>query len=494
MFIGALKRVVLGHGDKSASLAGLDDTVDTNGSFPRAAVPEHYPTTGLTGSARDFRDVSGPDIFTRVQGYADWQRGRLHNNLWPYSRATFSAPAPTCDIVDEAGQLVSGVNFSSQDYLNLSSHPYIKEAAVKAVYDHGVHSAGSAILLGNTKYSLDLEEAISDFLEYTHTTLFPTGWAAGYGVIKGLIRPKDHVIIDGLAHACLQEGAFSATPNVNICAHLNNRHVLRTLRKIRANDTENAILVVTEGLFSMDSDAPDLAELQELCHEYKATLLVDVAHDLGALGEDGRGQIGMQKLTGKIDIVMGSFSKTFASNGGFVCANASQLRQYLKAFAGPNTFSNALSPVQAAVVMRGFEIVRSAEGKQLRRSLLDAATYMRNKLVQHGFPPGGEPSAIVPVPLGEESFARLVSSRLPGRGVIANLVEFPAVAKGSARLRLQVMAKHTHRHVDRFVEGLEAAVTEARLMQRREAIAGERAPVPVEEEGAELAAFPAPQR
>jgi 7-keto-8-aminopelargonate synthetase-like enzyme len=491
--LSALRRVVLGHAvDKSAAPA--HDTADLDGAFGAADVPARYPSTGLAGSARDFRDVSGPDIFQRVQGYADWQRGRLHNNLWPYSRATFSAPAPTCDIVDEAGQLVSGVNFSSQDYLNLASHPYVKEAAVKAIYDHGVHSAGSSILLGNTKYSLDLEEALADFLEYTHTTLFPTGWAAGYGVIKGLIRPNDHIILDGLAHACLQEGAQAATPNVHVCTHLNNKHVLRTLRKIRANDTENAILVVTESLFSMDSDTPDLAELQELCREYRATLLVDCAHDLGCIGEDGRGHIGLQKLAGKIDIVMGSFSKTFASNGGFVCANASHLRQYLKAFAGPNTFSNALSPVQAAVVLRAVEIIRSSEGRQLRRSLMDTTNYLRSKLVQHGFPPGGEPSAIVPVPLGDESFARLVSSRLPGRGVIANLVEFPAVAKGSARLRLQVMAKHTHRHVDRFVDGFEGAVNEARLLQQRETVANDaEAPQPELEDAGELAAFPAPR-
>jgi 7-keto-8-aminopelargonate synthetase-like enzyme len=461
---GALKRVVWG------------DTVEASGAFPATFDPRSraeagggfaapLPRVALGGSAREYRDVSGPDIFARVQGYSDWQKSRIQNGLWPYSRATFSAPMPTCDIVDEAGQLVSGVNFSSQDYLNLASHPSIKDAAIKAIHDHGVHSAGSSILLGNTKYSLDLEQAISDFLGYSHTTLFPTGWAAGFGVIKGLVRPKDHVVIDGLAHACLQEGAAASTSNIHVCAHLNNRHFLRTLKKIRARDNENAILVVTESLFSMDSDTPDLVELQEMCREYNAMLVVDCAHDLGAIGDDGRGHIGLQKLAGKIDVVMGSFSKTFASNGGFVSANSPQLRQYLKAFAGPNTFSNALSPVQAAVVLRAFEIVESSEGRQLRRHLIETATYLRERLTDRGFAPMGAPSAIVPVPLGKESFARIVSSRLPARGVIANLVEFPAVAKGAARLRLQVMAKHNTRHVDRFIDGLEWATNEARLIE-----------------------------
>jgi 7-keto-8-aminopelargonate synthetase-like enzyme len=473
----ALKRVVRHRAaDHDTEAAESDGGMEfRTGARRGAAAPAdfgaRFPDLALGGSARDYRDLSGPDVFARLQSYTDWQKARMHNGLWPYSRATFSAPAPTCDIVDEAGQLVSGVNFSSQDYLNLASNPSVKEAAIKAIHDHGVHSAGSSILLGNTKYSLDLEQAISDFLGYSHTTLFPTGWAAGYGVVKGLARPKDHVVIDGLAHACLQEGAAAATNNIHVCAHLNSQHFLRTLKKIRSTDTENAILVVTESLFSMDSDTPDLVELQEICREYKATLIVDCAHDLGCLGEDGRGHIGLQKMAGKIDIVMGSFSKTFASNGGFVSANAPQLRQYLKAFAGPNTFSNALSPVQAAIVLRGFDIVQSAEGRQLRRSLIETATYLRKRLAERGHPPMGEASAIVPVPLGKESFARIVSSRMPKRGVIANLTEYPAVAKGAARLRLQVMAKHTTRHVDRFIDGLEWAINEARLIEAQQAFA-----------------------
>jgi 7-keto-8-aminopelargonate synthetase-like enzyme len=459
----ALKRAVLGADEDFAVTGEINHDAKDQGSPRNLAIS--YPRSALGGSARDFRNVFGPDIFARLQGYSDWQKGRLQHGLWPYSRATFSAPMPTCDIVDEAGQLVRGVNFSSQDYLNLASHPAIKEAAIKAIHDHGVHSAGSAILLGNTKYSLDLEQALSEFLEYSHTTLFPTGWAAGYGVIKGLVRPDDHIVIDGLAHACLHEGAGAATSKIHRFGHLSNKHVLRTLQSIRAKDTDNAIMVVTESLFSMDSDTPDLVGLQEMCREYKATLVVDVAHDLGCIGEDGRGHIGLQKLAGKVDIVMGSFSKTFASNGGFVTAKSPQLRQYLKAFAGPNTFSNALSPVQAAVVLRGVELVQSSEGRQLRRNLLDAANYTRTKLMQRGFCPMGEASAIVPVPLGKESFARVVSSRLPGQGVIANLVEFPAVARGAARLRLQVMAKHNRGHIDRFIDGLEKAHAEASLVE-----------------------------
>jgi len=191
---------------------------------------------------------------------------------------------------------------------------------------------------------------LCDYLQMEHAVLFPTGWAAGYGTIQGLIHADDHVVLDERAHACLQRGARDATRNVHATTHLDTAAVERTLATIRAGDTRNAILVVTESLFSMDSDTPDLRALQDVCHAYRATLLVDVAHDLGATGADGLGAIGRQGMTGRIDLVMGSFSKTFASNGGFVLTRSRAVKEYLMTFASPHVFSNALSPVQAAIV------------------------------------------------------------------------------------------------------------------------------------------------
>ena len=324
------------------------------------------PSLALTGSMRDFRELRGKDLIARVSNFYEWQRLRRSQGLWPYSKATEQAPLAVTAARDDSGLRFSGLNFATQDYLGLSSDPEIKEVAKAVVDEYGVHSAGSSALAGNTKYSLRLEQTISEFLSLEHTVLYPTGWAAGYGVIKGLVRPNDHVVLDGLAHACLQEGAYSATSNVHLHGHLNVNSVRRHLKRIRAKDAENGIMVVTESLFSMDSDSPDLRTMQELCREYDATLMVDVAHDLGAMGKSGRGFIGMQGMTGQIDIVMGSFSKTFASNGGFVACNSPAVKQYLKFYGCSATFSNALSPVQAATVTKAFEIVKSEKGEQLR--------------------------------------------------------------------------------------------------------------------------------
>jgi 7-keto-8-aminopelargonate synthetase-like enzyme len=422
------------------------------------------PIEALTGSMRDFRELHGRDLTGRVEHFYRWQDLRRQHGLWPYSKSTQEAPLAVCSAKDDAGVSFHGVNFSSQDYLGLSSDPEIKETAKAVIDEYGVHSAGSSALSGNTKYSLKLEETISQFLELDHTVLYPTGWAAGYGVIKALVGPDDHVVIDGLAHACLQEGAYSATKNVRLHGHLNVDSARRQLKKIRNKDAENGILVVTESLFSMDSDTPDIAALQELCREYGATLMVDVAHDLGNIGEDGRGFIGIQKMLGKIDIVMGSFSKTFASNGGFVSSRSPAVKQYLKFYGCSATFSNALSPVQAATVTKAFEIVQSERGHALRRQMMDRVLRLRAGFHQARLQLIGDASAIVPVVVGDEALARRVSRRLPALGVVANLVEFPAVAKGNARFRFQVMPSHTDQNiadaVERFCIAVDAAKTE----------------------------------
>ena len=419
------------------------------------------PADALTGSMRDFRVPGGADLLGRTEGFFRWQDIRRQNGLWPFSRATEDGPKTVCAAQDDSGNKMRGVNFASQDYLSLSSHPAIKATAIETIERCGVHSAGSPALVGNTSHSVALEREIAQFVEMDHVVLYPTGWAAGFGVVKGLVRSADHVVMDMLAHSCLQEGAHAATNNVHLFRHLDNEYCRNILAKIRAKDAQNGILVVTEGLFSMDSDTPDLGALQALCHEYNATLVVDVAHDLGCLGKDGRGHIGMQDMLGKIDVVMGSFSKTFASNGGFVACKSRAVKEYLRFYSAPATFSNALSPVQAATILKAFEMVESVEGRVLRLELLANVVSLRRELQQAGLDYYGDPSAIVCVKMGSEGLARLVSRRLPELGLIANLVEFPAVPKGAARIRMQVMASHTEKNIADAVAILETAKTQA---------------------------------
>jgi 7-keto-8-aminopelargonate synthetase-like enzyme len=421
---------------------------------------DSLPAT-LSGSLREYRVIEGDDILKRIGSFYQWQNERTREGFWPYSRMLEDAAQHSCGVVDDLGRRTVGVNLGSQDYLGLANHPAIREAAHAAIDRYGVHSAGSPAFIGNTRVSASLEKEISEFLGMERTVLFPTGFAAGFGVIKGLVRSTDHIVMDALSHACLQEGAAAATKNVFLFRHNDVLSARRWLERIRSQDTSNGILLITEGLFSMNSDAPDLNAFAALAREFRATLLVDVAHDFGSMGDDGRGQLSVQGALDKVDLVMGSFSKTFASNGGFVAARSRAVQQYLRYFAAAGTFSNGLSPIQASVALTALRIVRSEEGAERRRALKGNAVYLRERLVAAGLEVYGEPSAIVAVKMGSEALARLASREIADSGLVANLVEFPAVPKNEARFRLQVMADHSHDELAVAAEIMAAAVQRA---------------------------------
>jgi glycine C-acetyltransferase len=423
--------------------------------------PQYPQPDALSGSMRDFRHLAGANLLDRITPFLDWQDKRRDAGLWPLGRSTERGAFTRCGARTDDGIFFEGVNFASQDYLSLNSHPLVQQAAIEAIHEYGVHSAGSPALVGNTSLSIALEQRIGEFLGYDHVALFPTGWAAGFGAIKGLVRPSDHIVMDALSHACLQEGAQAATHNIHLFRHNSIEGARDKLAKIRSKDTTNGILVVTESLFSMDSDTPDIRALQELAHEFNAILMIDVAHDLGNLGPTGRGFLEMQNMLGKVDVVMGSFSKTFASNGGFVASRSPGIKEYLRYYSSPNTFSNALAPASAAIVNAALDIVSSDEGAQLRHGLMVNIRMLRSLIGGCGLQTYGDPSAIVCVKMGTEALARLVSRRLPTAGMLANLVEFPAVPKGQARFRLQVMAKHSQADIFDGVYRLSAAYAEA---------------------------------
>ena len=422
----------------------------------------------LNHNNKDFRDPEGIDLLARTESFYQWQDTRNRLGLWPYSRALYGAPGTVTSIQDACGVLTKeGINLASQDYLSLATSEQVKEAAIRTIRDYGVHSAGSAAVLGNTGLSLKLETALAEFLNTGHVTLYPTGWAAGYGAIRGLVRAGDYIVMDELSHTCLKEGAYASTKNIATFKHNDADHAAKLLALIRKKNSKNGILLITESLFSMDSDTPDIARLQRICQENSATLLVDVAHDLGAMGKNGTGALGAQNMLGKVDIVMGSFSKTFASNGGFVASHSPAVKQFLKIHSPSQTFSNALSPAQAATVLEALKIVASPAGELLRNKLMQNILFLRDKLSQRNLNIMGMPSPIVPVLVSEpntlhsEAKARLAARLLPNFGILANLAEFPGVPTGLARFRLQVMAGHNSEMLEAAADKLSQAINQA---------------------------------
>ena len=417
----------------------------------------------LRGSFAEFARPTGPDLLERTAPIATWIAARRAADVWPYARAITSMPGPVTNAEAEAQTIVrEGLNFATQDYLALASHPSVHEAAMNAVRRYGVHSGGSAALQGRSDISRALEAELGELLHAEHVVLYSSGWGAAFGAVTALVRPDDHIVLDRLSHSSLQTGAGAATRNITQIEHLSIDALRRALANIRAQDTTNGILVVTEGLFSMDSDSPDLRATQALCREYQATLLVDVAHDLGSLGPGGTGHIGREGLLGEVDLVMGSFSKTFASNGGFVATQHASVRAYLEAFGGPHTFSNAMSPIQIATVREALRIVRSEEGDARRAALMTSVDALRGALAERGMTCLGDPSAVVPVLIGQTALARLASREVLKRGLFANLVEFPAVGVRAARFRMQVQSDHTPAQAREAAALLDDALAEAR--------------------------------
>jgi glycine C-acetyltransferase len=396
----------------------------------------------LNQSLAHFRNPSGADLIKRTERFNAFIQSRAEFGLWPYGRALERANGPLTTVSDISAATREGINFAAQDYLGLSRHSRVVDAGIEAMRQFGAHSAGSAVLLGNTKLSLELEQRVAELLGLEHVTLYPTGWAAGYGAIAAFVRPRDHVVMDYLCHACLQQGAASATPQIHHFIHNDAEDLTARLQSIRAKDARNGIMVITEGVFAMESDAPDLAAFQEACGTHGATLLVDVAHDLGAMGPGGGGMIAAQGLAGKIDLVMGSFAKTFASNGGFLASHSPAAKQFAKYYGNPHMFSNAVSPVQAAVASEAIRIVRSDEGERLRARLFERVNALRDGFAAEGILALGTPSPVVLVPVGNDKLANLATRRIAESGVFVNLVEYPAVPVDHARLSLQVMATH----------------------------------------------------
>ena len=435
-------------------------------------VPGTTPAAGPLGDRRTdaekkdimrFRTVSGPDLTTRNDAYLAWQLDRQQADLWPYFRRYDTALTTRATVVSDTGVITKGPNFGGQDYLSLTGHPAVLDAAHQALRDYGPLTAGSPALGGATPISRALEAGLAEALRTEHVALFPTGWASGFGTIRALMHRRDHILLDSLSHDSLRQGAAASGATVEFFRHLDNDAVRRHLAGIRATDTTNAVLVVTEGVFSMDSDTPQLAELLGICREFGAQLMVDVAHDFGAMGESGGGQLEVHGILGEVDFVVGAFSKTFATTGGFLATPSASAREYVRMFGGPQTFSSAITPVQTAVALASLGIVNSAEGARRREAVAAVATRLREGLTARGLEVMGDVVCpVVPVLIGDTPTGRTASGLIARAGLVAHLVEQPAVASDAARFRMQAMADHTDADVDTAIDILDTCIHTAR--------------------------------
>jgi 8-amino-7-oxononanoate synthase len=326
--------------------------------------------------------------------------------------------SPQLTVVQENGREL--INFSSNDYLGLASDDRLREAALVAIDDWGVGSGASRLISGTQRPHEQLEHAIADFKSVEAALVFANGFAAAIGTIPAIVGKGDVIILDKLSHACLVDGARMSGAVIRVFPH-------------------NRILVITESVFSMDSDRAPLREIVELKDRYGAWLLLDEAHAMGVIGAQGRGLAWECGVADRVELQMGTLGKALGASGGYI-AGSRCLIDWLINRARAFIFSTAPPAAIAAAATTAIEIVRSEVGDQLRDRLWANI---------RGCSSDAE-SAIIPVLIGDAGEAVAASERLLDAGCWIPAVRFPTVPKGGARLRISLSAAHTADQISRL--------------------------------------------
>jgi 8-amino-7-oxononanoate synthase len=336
--------------------------------------------------------------------------------------------------------------FGSNDYLDLLYHPKVKDAAIQAVRKYGAGCSGSRLLNGTLDMHVKLEAELAAFVHKDEAIIFGTGFQANYAALSALTEKGDVMVCDHNLHASLVEGALRSPARTVRFRHNDMDHFERCLE---ACPPEDKILVVSEGVFSMEGDLADLRGTVELARPYGARVYVDEAHGIGVLGETGAGAAEYLGVLDQVDVVMGTFSKSLASVGGFIAAETAVI-EYLKHSARPFVFSAALPPASVAAAAAALSIVKSEPER--RQHLMRISNLLREELRSRGFSVLSGETPIVPVVIGDElELCRLCKALLEA-GIYINPVLRPAAAQNM--LRISCTAGHTESHVHQLVETL----------------------------------------
>ncbi len=355
------------------------------------------------------------------------------------------------------------LNFSSNDYLGLSNHPALKEAATRAVAKFGVGAGSSRLVCGSLAPHHELEEMLAVFKGTEAAISFPTGYAAALGAITSVAGKDDVVILDKLVHACIVDAARLSGAKLRVFIHNDLSDLERKLEWARdlpfvSSKSRRRILILTESIFSMDGDLAALRDIADLKDKYGAWLMVDEAHATGLFGENRRGLAEEFGVADRIEIQMGTLSKACGAAGGYICGSRS-LIDLLVNRARSFIFSTAPVPAAVAAARAGIGVIQSAEGEILRQRLWAIVDLLKSELIKAGWALPPIRSAILPLLVGKETEAVSIATALRARGVFVPAIRYPTVARGKARLRLTASAAHTAADVTEIVNALTAAKT-----------------------------------
>ncbi|MBI2940260.1 MAG: pyridoxal phosphate-dependent aminotransferase family protein [Chloroflexi bacterium] len=334
----------------------------------------------------------------------------------------------------------------SNNYLGLTQHPDVKEAAIKAVEKYGSGCTGSRLMNGTLDLHVELEARLAQYMQKEATIVFTTGYQSNLGVISALVGRHDTVVVDRADHASIVDGCRLGLGEVVRYRHNDMEDLDRTLASV---DNRHGILIVVDGVFSMEGDLVNLPEIVRLKKKHNARLLVDDAHSVGVFGEGGRGTAEHFGLQGEVDLIIATFSKSFASIGGFV-AGSEEVIYYIRHSARSFLFSASLPPASAAAVLAALDIIEREPERRVR--LWENTRKMKRALDELGFDTGLSESPIIPIIVGEDFRLGMFWKAAFDAGVFANAAVAPAVEPDHALLRTSYMATHTDEHLDRALD------------------------------------------
>lgn len=416
----------------------------------------------LIGGAHLFRNIEGKtlnDRYRPLNQYADLLK--LHG-FWPYSKLLTTKVGPYVNVKGSwADSDLDLLNFGSQDYLSLGNDSRILERALVLVQQYGINSGGSPVLNGRNALTSLLENKVAGLLQVEQVQLFPSGWASAFAAFAGLVSHKDFVLLDALMHNSSDSGARFATQNIYKFRHNSLDDLERKLKFCRGRSTDAGIFVAIETLYSMNSDAPDMAGVLDLCKLYEAILFIDATNDFGLLRENGRGFLNEIDIKNEKNIVIsGSFAKAFGITGGFL-GGPKSIRNQIDIFAPCYTFATGLSNLSSALACCSLDIAFSDEGAAMRMELAEKSLFLIKELNRCGFVTNGIESPIIPVLIGDSRLARLTQREAMQRGLLTNSVEFPAVPRDKAILRMQLMRNMTLEQLEKTAEILHQSIVAA---------------------------------
>jgi 8-amino-7-oxononanoate synthase len=382
------------------------------------------------------------DIFDKCSRF-DKAKELISKGIYPYFRVIESAQDP--EIIMNGRRMIM---IGSNNYLGLTNHPKVKEAAIEAIKKYGTGCAGSRFLNGTLNIHVELEEKLARFMRKEAALVFSTGFQVNLGVISALVGKDDIVIIDKMDHASIIDGCRLSFGEVKKFRHNDMNDLERVLREYESKDK----LIVVDGVFSMEGDIAQLPEIIALAKSYGARVMVDDAHGIGVLGQTGRGTAEHFGLEEEVDLIMGTYSKSLASIGGFI-AGSTDVIHYIKHTARSLIFSASPPPASVASVSAALDIIENEPER--RKALWRNTNKMFKGFTELGFEVGPSRTPIIPVVVNENENAFIMAMMLQEEGVFANVAVSPAVPNGRALIRTSYMATHTEEQLDHVLMAFE---------------------------------------